>query len=57
MEEPRAKDECELVRCLECGFVYELLLAPQEAAPCPYCGGVSWIALDAARYRNPESDS
>jgi hypothetical protein len=57
VEKQHATDESDLVRCLDCSFVYELPLSQEEAGPCPYCGGVSWIALDAGHNRDPESDS
>jgi rRNA maturation endonuclease Nob1 len=36
-----------LVRCLECGTEYDLEVDRGEAEPCPHCGGVGWIAVDA----------
>jgi Zn finger protein HypA/HybF involved in hydrogenase expression len=46
-----------LVRCLDCDTVYELPLEQEEAEPCPECGGVGWVALDAGRGREHEIDS
>jgi uncharacterized paraquat-inducible protein A len=46
-----------LVRCLDCGTTYDLPLELDEAAPCPDCGGVGWIALDAGRSRRVEDSS
>jgi hypothetical protein len=43
------EDERALVRCLDCGTVYELPLDQEEAQPCPECGDVGWVALEATR--------
>jgi Zn finger protein HypA/HybF involved in hydrogenase expression len=47
----------ELVRCLECGTEYRLESNDGEAGPCPHCGGVGWIALDARDKRPTEKTS
>jgi rRNA maturation endonuclease Nob1 len=46
-----------LVRCLDCDTVYELPFEQEEAEPCPDCGGVGWVALDAGRGGEYEIDS
>lgn len=51
------EEERELVRCLDCGAVYQLPLEQEEALPCPACGGVGWIAVDAPRRGGREKAS
>jgi hypothetical protein len=41
-----------LVRCLDCGTEYWLESDAGEAGPCPHCGGVGWVAVDAYRPRS-----
>jgi hypothetical protein len=48
-------DDEGLVRCLDCGAVYELTIAGEEAEPCPNCGGVGWVALAADSRDEPNS--
>ena len=36
-----------VVRCLDCGTEYRLESHGGEAGPCPHCGGVGWVALEA----------
>jgi Zn finger protein HypA/HybF involved in hydrogenase expression len=57
VEQHRSLAERALVRCLDCDTVYELPLEQEEAEPCPQCGGVGWVALDAGRDRDDEIDS
>jgi predicted RNA-binding Zn-ribbon protein involved in translation (DUF1610 family) len=49
MENRRVHDESDLVRCLDCGTIYDLPREHGEAEPCPGCGGTGWIAVDAGR--------
>ncbi|HET7759430.1 MAG TPA: hypothetical protein VFK62_05865 [Gaiellaceae bacterium] len=46
-----------LVRCLDCGTEYHLASERGEADPCPRCGGVGWIALEACDARRPKENS
>jgi rRNA maturation endonuclease Nob1 len=57
VEQQQPIAERTLVRCLDCRAVYDLPLAQEEAEPCPDCGGVGWVALDAGRYRETENSS
>ncbi|HVD11606.1 MAG TPA: hypothetical protein VNB46_00100 [Gaiellaceae bacterium] len=57
MEQHRSTAERPLVRCLDCDAVYELPFEQDEAEPCPDCGGVGWVALEAGRDRETEIDS
>jgi rRNA maturation endonuclease Nob1 len=57
MEQHRSTAERPLVRCLDCEAVYELPFEQDEAEPCPDCGGVGWVALEAGRDRQTEIDS
>jgi uncharacterized paraquat-inducible protein A len=57
VEQQQPTAERTLVRCLDCGTTYDLPLEQDEAAPCPDCGGVGWVALDAGRCREIESSS
>jgi rRNA maturation endonuclease Nob1 len=57
VEQQQPTAERTLVRCLDCRAVYDLPLAQEEAEPCPDCGGVGWVALDAGRYRETENSS
>jgi hypothetical protein len=43
-----------LVRCLDCDTEYYLTSDGGEAGPCPHCGGVGWVAVDACSSRRPE---
>jgi len=46
--EPKTPSRAELlVRCLDCGTVYEQPVEQDESAPCPSCGYVGWIVLAA----------
>ncbi|HSC49988.1 MAG TPA: hypothetical protein VLD16_06965 [Gaiellaceae bacterium] len=40
-----------VVRCLDCGAEYRLESRDGKAGPCPRCGGVGWVALDACGRR------
>jgi len=40
-----ARTSQSLVRCLDCGTVYEQPSAQDESAPCPTCGYVGWITV------------
>ncbi len=53
--QPRQETETDLVRCLECGTVYRKPRSDQESGPCPTCGYVGWIALEAAVTNNVEN--
>jgi rRNA maturation endonuclease Nob1 len=57
VEQQQPTAERTLVRCLDCGTVYELPLEQDEAEPCPDCGGVGWVALNAGRYRETDNNS
>jgi rRNA maturation endonuclease Nob1 len=57
VEQQQPTAERTLVRCLDCGTVYDLPLGQDEAEPCPDCGGVGWVALDAGRCRESENIS
>jgi hypothetical protein len=46
MEAERTRDNGDLVRCLDCGTIYSQPRSEREAADCPNCGYVGWIALD-----------
>jgi hypothetical protein len=46
-----------LVRCLDCGTEYFLTSDGGEAAPCPHCGGVGWVAADRRGARRPREKS
>jgi hypothetical protein len=41
-----------LVRCLECGTIYTQPDEPDDAAPCPNCDYVGWIALGAGESKS-----
>ena len=46
MESERRDDEPEeLVRCLDCGTLYEQPSDGRDVEFCPNCGYVGWIAL------------
>jgi uncharacterized Zn finger protein len=45
VESQRTDDEPELVRCLDCGTVYEQPSDGRDVELCPNCGYVGWIAL------------
>jgi hypothetical protein len=47
MEPRSAPTGTGLVRCLDCGTVYEQPAHRDESAPCPTCGYVGWIVLAA----------
>jgi uncharacterized Zn finger protein len=53
----RSDDDEPLVRCLDCGTVYALPVAQEEATPCPNCGGVVWVALGGGAPDEPDGDS
>ncbi|HSB38899.1 MAG TPA: hypothetical protein VLD13_07415 [Gaiellaceae bacterium] len=57
MERPNARDERQLVRCLDCGTVYPLPYGQAEADACPQCGGVGWVALAALKRSEGERRS
>jgi rRNA maturation endonuclease Nob1 len=57
VEQQQPTAERTLVRCLDCGTVYDLPLGQDEAEPCPDCGGVGWVALDAGRCRETDGSS
>ena len=46
-----------LVRCLDCGTEYQLVTDEGEVAPCPGCGGIGWISLEAVRKAADDDDS
>jgi rRNA maturation endonuclease Nob1 len=57
VEQPKRRDDSQLVRCLECGTVYRLPIGHEEADACPQCGGVGWIALAALKHVKTERRS
>jgi uncharacterized paraquat-inducible protein A len=56
MKGSSSSEQADLVRCLDCGAVYNQPLGEDEAAPCPDCGYVGWIALSAGQEK-PEPES
>jgi len=57
VENDRSTTHRPLVRCLDCGTVYELPLEQAEAEPCPECGEVGWVALEPPREPEDEINS
>jgi hypothetical protein len=45
----RTTEKNGIVRCLDCGTRYRLLTEGGEVTPCPGCGGIGWISVDAVR--------
>jgi predicted nucleic acid-binding Zn-ribbon protein len=54
MERPTGPEDHDLVRCLDCGTVYDLPRSLQDAAPCPECGAVGWMAVTKLRASEQE---
>jgi hypothetical protein len=57
VEQPKPRDDRQLVRCLECGTVYPLPIGKEDADACPQCRGVGWIALAALKHVKNERRS
>jgi hypothetical protein len=53
----RTTEKNGLVRCLDCGTHYRLVTDAGEARPCPGCGGIGWVLVDAARKASHDDDS
>jgi predicted nucleic acid-binding Zn-ribbon protein len=56
VEPEHGHDERDLVRCLECGTIYSQPASERDAAACPNCGYVGWIALSIDQ-RVPQKDN
>jgi predicted nucleic acid-binding Zn-ribbon protein len=56
MEQRAEAHRSDLVRCLDCGTIYSRPPTDDRAGPCPNCGYVGWIALDAPA-ASDETDS
>jgi uncharacterized paraquat-inducible protein A len=56
MEKRTVIEQTELVRCLDCGTEYRLPRDNRaEAAPCPTCGSVGWVATTAGSSQQQEN--
>jgi ribosomal protein S27E len=53
----RTREQNGLVRCLDCGTQYVLVSEAGEVAPCPGCGGIGWVSVDAVRKVDSDDDS
>jgi rRNA maturation endonuclease Nob1 len=57
VEERITRAEHDLVRCLECGTEYALPPHGEESDPCPECGSVGWIVVEAVSVGRDSGDS